>query len=209
MNTDMDTQGDTGHAQDDGPAGQGKDIPAREVQASKGQTHTHAKMYGSTITNPWVSSTAASTTSALVGTNDVQMAFPELEATSIPLDSANPFSLAPEDMSFAPSSESYSFPYPNLAVGAMNPVPSLLNSAPPPDPTRRMQWMPDFTFGPASELIDIKKFLGNVEDALDHSVTTGSASSELMGTGSRGEGKKWIRPENVAGWDELQVGNSV
>ncbi|KAF8750744.1 hypothetical protein RHS01_08883 [Rhizoctonia solani] len=38
-------------------------------------------------------------------------------------------------------------------------------------PTRRMQWMPDFTFGPASEPIDIPGFLSSVQEALGTELT--------------------------------------
>ncbi|KAF8712135.1 hypothetical protein RHS03_01083, partial [Rhizoctonia solani] len=62
-------------------------------------------------------------------------------------------------------------------------------------PTRRMQWMPDFTFGPASEPIDIPGFLSSVQEAL-------GMEQNLQQTG--GDFRNWVRPEHVAGWRELQ-----
>ncbi|KAG8722195.1 hypothetical protein FRC08_005944 [Ceratobasidium sp. 394] len=72
------------------------------------------------------------------------------------------------------------------------PAVPLLNNAPFPT-TSRTQWMPDFTFGPSSEHIDIQAFLKNVEE------TFGSASS-----GEINEHAGELRPEGVAGWAELQ-----
>ncbi|KAG9077075.1 hypothetical protein FS749_011076 [Ceratobasidium sp. UAMH 11750] len=68
----------------------------------------------------------------------------------------------------------------------------LLNDAPFPT-TSRTQWMPDFTFGPSSEHIDIQAFLKIVEE------TFGSALS-----GEINEHAGDLRPEGVAGWVELQ-----
>lgn len=117
-----------------------------------------------------------------------------------------------EHMAFA-LSPSVLFPPPNASVTLpptlpppTHPMPSLLNSAPPPLPTRRTQWMPDFTFGPSSELIDIKKFLEDAQRAL-HRPVEGQAGSSVMATGVNlevGE-QKWIRPEQVAGWTELEA----
>ncbi|KAG8739741.1 hypothetical protein FRC10_005210 [Ceratobasidium sp. 414] len=72
------------------------------------------------------------------------------------------------------------------------PTVPLLNNASFPT-TGRTQWMPDFTFGPPSERIDIQAFLKNVEEAIG-SVPPGGINGDV--------GK--LRPEDVAGWAELQ-----
>ncbi|KAH7339864.1 snRNA-activating protein of 50kDa MW C terminal-domain-containing protein [Rhizoctonia solani] len=63
-------------------------------------------------------------------------------------------------------------------------------------PTRRMQWMPDFTFGPASEPIDISAFLTSVQETL---------GSERNSQQTEGDFRDWLRPEHVTGWSELQA----
>ncbi|CAE6446725.1 unnamed protein product [Rhizoctonia solani] len=65
-----------------------------------------------------------------------------------------------------------------------------------PIPTRRMEWMPDFTFGPASEPIDISAFLASVQETL---------GSERNSQQSEGDFRDWLRPEHVAGWSDLQA----
>ncbi|KAG9124814.1 hypothetical protein FRC07_010156 [Ceratobasidium sp. 392] len=69
---------------------------------------------------------------------------------------------------------------------------SLLNNAPFPS-AGRTQWMPDFTFGPPSEHIDIRAFLKNVEEVIELASPTGAV-----------EGASGLRLEDVAGWTELQ-----
>ncbi|QRV79645.1 snRNA-activating protein of 50 kDa MW carboxy-terminal protein [Ceratobasidium sp. AG-Ba] len=72
------------------------------------------------------------------------------------------------------------------------PVQPVLNNQPFPS-ANRTQWMPDFTFGPPSDHIDIRTFLKNVEESLGPSVSTGAR---------RNAGE--LRPEDVAGWAELR-----
>ncbi|KAJ1304834.1 hypothetical protein OPQ81_005968 [Rhizoctonia solani] len=57
------------------------------------------------------------------------------------------------------------------------------------------QWMPDFTFGPASQPIDIPAFLSSVREALEP-----GQNSQW----TEGDFRDWVRPEHVAGWSELQ-----
>ncbi|KAG8769495.1 hypothetical protein FRC12_004928 [Ceratobasidium sp. 428] len=83
--------------------------------------------------------------------------------------------------------------------GAAPPFPSpeqivlpLLNNAPFPA-TGRTQWVPDFTFGPPSEHVDIQAFLKNIEGSIELVLARDDA-------GSVGG----LRPEDVAGWTELQ-----
>ncbi|QRW21724.1 snRNA-activating protein of 50 kDa MW carboxy-terminal protein [Rhizoctonia solani] len=83
------------------------------------------------------------------------------------------------------------------SLGLLGSDPLLFPKTIPPGsvPTRRMQWMPDFTFGPASEPIDIPGFLSSVQEAL-------GMEQNLQQTG--GDFRNWVRPEHVAGWRELQ-----
>jgi hypothetical protein len=78
-------------------------------------------------------------------------------------------------------------------LAAAKPVPSLLNNAPFPAPSSRTEWIPDFTFGPPSEHIDILAFLTSVEGALGAEALRGAD-----------EDASKLRPEDVAGWTELQ-----
>ncbi|KAG8757451.1 hypothetical protein FRC11_004528 [Ceratobasidium sp. 423] len=110
------------------------------------------------------------------GTNslDVRSSMPSFSQTTIPLPSDL---LAPQNSGLLPYVSS-------------DPVP--VN----PPPARRIQWMPDFTFGPASEPIDIPVFLSSVQETL-------GPEQNLQQTGC--DFRDWVRPEHVAGWSELQV----
>lgn len=99
-----------------------------------------------------------------------------------------------------PASSFNSTSFSPLSAGSMPTQPTRIpfehtsdptNSLPPNNPTRRTQWMPDFTFGPASELIDIRAFLSTVQESLEPDPETSTS---------------WdIRPEDVAGWEELRA----
>ncbi|KEP46766.1 snRNA-activating protein of 50 kDa MW carboxy-terminal protein [Rhizoctonia solani 123E] len=84
----------------------------------------------------------------------------------------------------APQSSGH-LPHPFLDLASANSMPS-----------RRTQWMPDFTFGPASEPIDIPAFLSSPQETL-------GLEQNLQQTG--GDLRDWVRPEHVAGWRELQA----
>ena len=107
-----------------------------------------------------------------------------------------------------PASSSDNLSFPPLGAGS---VPSLYTHTIPPPPfdhtsgpamasisnntsqPRRSQWMPDFTFGPTSELIDIRTFLKSVEESIQP-----QPEQETL----------WeLRPEDVAGWEDLQALN--
>jgi hypothetical protein len=101
-------------------------------------------------------------------------------------------------MSMSLFDQTIPLPSGSLAPSGSDPLTNFFSNTIPlePVPTRQTQWMPDFTFGPASEPIDIPAFLTSVQEALgmEHS---------LQQTG--GDFRSWVCPEHVAGWSELQA----
>ncbi|CAE6357085.1 unnamed protein product [Rhizoctonia solani] len=129
-------------------------------------------------------------------TSDGQSNIPLASEPSIPMSAVVNGFTSQIPMSF--SDQMVPLSSDSLVPSDNNPLPYLFPNTVPVDsiPTRRTQWMPDFTFGPASEPIDIPAFLSGVQEAL-------GMEQNLQQTG--GGLRNWVRPEHVAGWSELQA----
>lgn len=122
------------------------------------------------LTLPHFTDPSVSTLLGIPASSSDNLPFPPLGAGPVPSLSTHMIPLSPFDRTSGPTTS------------------SLPNNASQP---RRTQWMPDFTFGPTSELIDIRDFLRSVEESIRP-----QPGSETL----------WeLRPEDVAGWEDLQA----
>ncbi|KAF8609054.1 hypothetical protein BDV93DRAFT_216052 [Ceratobasidium sp. AG-I] len=108
----------------------------------------------------------------------------------IPVSSSDNLFFSPLGAGLVPSLSTQTIPPPPFDYTSGYTIASIPNGTSPP---RRTPWMPDFTFGPTSELIDICAFLKSVEESIQP---------------QSGQETVWeLRPEGVAGWEDLQALN--